>query len=85
MARCARLSLVEATIFIVLVIFSILRIDLSRPSISRSVAYEGALFGEAPILSGEAQGGEDHARCQRKRDGTAESLCPEPSVPQSPR
>jgi hypothetical protein len=44
MARWARVSLVEATIFIVLVIFSMLRIDLRRPSISRSVAYVAPLL-----------------------------------------
>jgi hypothetical protein len=43
MARCARVSLVEATIFIVFVIFSMLRIDFSRSSISRRVAKVAAL------------------------------------------
>src|SRR5688572_24785570 len=47
MARWARLSLVEATIFMVLVIFSMLRIDLRRPSISRSVAYVATVGVEA--------------------------------------
>ena len=37
------MSLVDATIFIVLVIFSMLRMDLRRPSISRSVAKFAAL------------------------------------------
>jgi len=43
MALCARFSFVDATIFIVLVIFSMFRIDLRRPSISRRVANVAAL------------------------------------------
>ncbi len=48
MARWARVSLVEATIFIVLVIFSMLRIDLRRPSISRRVANVAVLGAAVP-------------------------------------
>lgn len=47
MARWARVNLVEATIFMVLVIFSMLRIDLRRPSISRRVAKPAAALGAA--------------------------------------
>jgi hypothetical protein len=43
MAFWALLSFVDATIFIVLVIFSMFRIDLRRPSISRRVANVAAL------------------------------------------
>lgn len=51
MARWARVSLVEATIFMVLVIFSMLRMDLRRPSISRRVAKPAAALGvEAAAL-----------------------------------
>lgn len=55
MARWARVSFVEATTFIVLVIFSMLRIDLRRPSISRRVAYVAALLLAAAtvLLEGE--------------------------------
>ena len=65
MALWARLSFVDATIFIVLVIFSMFRIDLRRPSISRRVANVAALraMGLVEKLAEtgyDVQGGRDY-------------------------